>query len=276
MTQLTIRRLLVDLKTPLGRHWNGGDAFRTAFFNALSFSFPAGEQLFIDSIRLGSARLPEPDRERFAEEMRGFIGQEATHRRVHALFNEHLERQGLVNHWERRILYRRATQLEGLDARAWVGVTAATEHFTAVFADYLLAHPEALRDTESRLVTLWMWHSAEESEHRATAFELYRAIGGNERWRRRLFLVVSTHFATDLMRQTVRNLIHDGTWWRPSTWASAATFLFGRGGLVRECFGPWRRYLREDFHPLQADDAPARRWLAAHADQAPPVAAGHT
>lgn len=273
MTQLTIRRLLVDLKAPLPRHWNGGDAFRTAFFNALSFSFPAGEQLFIDAVRLGAARLPDAERERFAEEMRGFIGQEATHRRVHQLFNDHLLRQGLVNRWEGRILRRRERELEGLDARAWVGVTAATEHFTAVFADYLLAHPQALQGAEPRLVTLWMWHSAEESEHRATAFDLYRAIGGNELWRRRLFVVVSLHFASDLLRQTMRNLWTDGSWWRPSTWASAARFLFGRGGLVRECFGPWRRYLRQDFHPLQADDTAARLWLAEHGEVVPAVAA---
>jgi len=51
MTDLVVRRLLIDLETPVARHWNGGDAFRTAFFNALSFSFPAGEQFFIDSVR---------------------------------------------------------------------------------------------------------------------------------------------------------------------------------------------------------------------------------
>jgi hypothetical protein len=271
LTQLVVRRLLVDLETPLSRHWAGGDAFRTAFFNALSFSFPAGEQLFIDSVRLGAAKLPEAERARFDEEMRGFIGQEATHRRVHALFNEHLVRQGLVNTWERRILRRRERQLEGLDARAWVGVTAATEHFTAVFADYLLAHPQALAGAEPRLALLWTWHAAEESEHRATAFDLYRAIGGNELWRRRLFIVVSSHFATDLLRQTLRNLWDDGTWWRPSTWISGARFLFGRSGLVRECFGPWRRYLAGDFHPDEADDAAARHWLASHADTAVPV-----
>jgi uncharacterized protein len=53
MTELVVRRLLVDLQTPLPRHWCGGDAFRTALFNALSMSFPVGEQFFIDSIRLG-------------------------------------------------------------------------------------------------------------------------------------------------------------------------------------------------------------------------------
>ncbi|MEY2780498.1 MAG: hypothetical protein RL307_202, partial [Pseudomonadota bacterium] len=32
--QLMVRRLSVDLKTPFGRHWNGGSAFRTAYANA--------------------------------------------------------------------------------------------------------------------------------------------------------------------------------------------------------------------------------------------------
>ena len=140
MTTLIVRRLLVDLDAPFERRWNGGDAFRTAFFNALSMSFPAGEQFFIDAVRVGVKALPpERQAQRFADEVQGFIGQEATHRRIHALFNEHLARQGHVNAWEPRILRRigcspastRATRL---------GITAATEHFTAIFAEHLLAH----------------------------------------------------------------------------------------------------------------------------------------
>ena len=48
MTDLHVRRLLIDLETPFARHWCGGDAFRSALFNALSMSFPIGEQFFID------------------------------------------------------------------------------------------------------------------------------------------------------------------------------------------------------------------------------------
>jgi hypothetical protein len=36
VTDLLVRRLLIDLEAPFARHWNGGDAFRSAFFNALS------------------------------------------------------------------------------------------------------------------------------------------------------------------------------------------------------------------------------------------------
>ncbi len=268
---LTVRRLRIDLDTPLPRHW-AGDAFRTAFFNALSMSFPVGEQLFIDSLKKGLAALPPEQQARFEPEVRGFIGQEATHRHVHARFNAHLERQGLVNRWERRIVSRRA-QLESLDVRNWVAVTAATEHLTAVFAEYLLARPEVLAGAPERLQQLWQWHSAEETEHRSTAFDLYRALGGAEGWRVGIFRVVLRMFLLDTARQTLNNLWHDGTWWRPATWAAGARFLFGRDGFLTVSRPLWRLYLRADFHPSQADDDLSRRWLADHAGLVPAVGA---
>jgi predicted metal-dependent hydrolase len=36
VSQLVVRRLLIDLDAPIDARWNGGDAFRSAFFNALS------------------------------------------------------------------------------------------------------------------------------------------------------------------------------------------------------------------------------------------------
>ena len=273
MSELVVRRLLVDLQTPFDKRWNGGDAFRSAYFNALSMSFPAGEQVFIDAVRRGVQQLPAEDQARWAAEVQAFIGQEATHRRIHTLFNAQLAAQGFVNHWQPRILRRRQQRLEGLPPRAWLGITAATEHLTAIFAEHLLAHPHSLQGAEPRLRDLWLWHASEESEHRCTAFDLYHAVGGNLRWRRRLFYVVTWHFLTDLLRQTLHNLWRDGNWWHASTWASAWQLLFSREGVLRLSLAPWRRYLREDFHPSQGDGAAGERWLAAHAELAPPVQA---
>ncbi len=272
MTQLTVRRLLIDLKTPPARHWCGGDAFRTALFNALSMSFPVGEQFFIDSVRQGVSQLPADRRADFDDEVRGFVGQEATHRHVHAQFNAHLVAQGLVNHWEPRA-QRRLKRLEGIDVRAWLGLTAATEHFTAILAEYVLEREAPLAGCEPRLRDLWQWHAAEESEHRSTAFDLYRALGGGEHWRRRLFWMTTFYFTVDLARQTANNLWHDGTWWRPSTWLSAWRHTLGREGFVRCTFASWRAYLRADFHPTQGRADAGVQWLAAHADIAPAVRA---
>ena len=69
MSELVVRRLLIDLNTPFAARWNGGDAFRSAFFNALSMSFPVGEQYFMDSVREGLKSLPEAEREKYATEV---------------------------------------------------------------------------------------------------------------------------------------------------------------------------------------------------------------
>lgn len=270
MTDLVVRRLLVDLRSPIPRRWCGGDAFRTALFNALSMSFPVGEQFFIDAVRAGLAALPPAEQERFGREIQGFIGQEATHRRLHGLFNEHLERQGLVNAWAPRSL-RRQKLLPPDEPRVAVAITAAYEHFTAILADWLLRHPHALAGSEPRLATLWLWHSAEESEHKAVAFDLYRALGGTDQWRIRWFKRITGIFLRDMVAQTLSNLWRDGGFWRWSTWTSAVHFLFGREGLVRALYGPWREYLRRGFHPNQQDSGASRRWLAEHADQYTPV-----
>ena len=192
--------------------------------------------------------------------MKGFIGQEATHRRLHALYNAHLDTLGLPNAWEPRAKAR-IRRLEGLDPRHAVAATAANEHFTAIFASWLLHNPEVLASTDARLSTLWLWHAAEEAEHRCTAFDLYRALGGNEKWRLRWFRLVTFFFLTDALRQTITNLRADGTLWRRATWSSAWRHLFGKQGLIRQTFGPWRDYFKADFHPSHHDATASLRWL---------------
>lgn len=260
MTDLVVRRLLIDLTAPIPARWNGGDAFRSAFFGALSMSFPVGEQYFIDSVRAGLKALPQADQQRFAAEVQGFVGQEATHRRIHTLFNGHLEKLGFNNTLERRAAQRRQAYAHR-NVRVHVGATAATEHLTAIFADWMFRHPEALRGAEPRLQTLWMWHCAEESEHCSTAFDLYRALNGSEHWRLRQLRYITTIFAMDITRQTIRNLWHDGSLFKWSTWHSAATLLFAKDGMIRGSREAWRAYLAPTFHPRQQDMARSEQWL---------------
>ncbi len=266
MTHLPVRRLLVDMEAPIARHWCDGDPFRTALFNALSMSFPVGEQFFIDAVRDGFAALPAECRPQFADPVRGFVGQEATHRRLHGLYNAHLEHLGLRNGWGPRALERQKV-LEGKDVRHRLAATAAYEHFTALLANWLLHHPEVLGHQDERLATLWLWHSAEEAEHRSVAFDLYRALGGDHAWRVRWFRRVTWLLVSEALRQTLSNLRRDRTLWRRATWRSAFIHLFGPQGLVRCLRAPWRDYLREDFSPAQHDDVASRRWLAVHADR---------
>lgn len=260
MTELVVRRLLIDLEQPVDRHWCNGDAFLTAWFNALSMSFPVGEQFFIDSVRAGLAALPPEAQARFKTEVQGFIGQEATHRRIHALFNAQIEKHGLVNDWEPRARAR-LQLMAGADPRHGLGITAANEHFTALFAEWMLSHADLLDGCDPRLRALWLWHSAEEAEHKATAFDLYQALGGSHEWRVKWMRRITLIFLADALRQTAANLRRDGTLWRLSTWRSAWRHLLGPSGLLRTSWRPWRAYFRADFHPNQLGSDRSERWL---------------
>ena len=276
---LTVRRLSVDLSQGFSRHWNGGDAFVTAFCNALSMSFPVGEQFFIDAVREGAKHLSDsPEHQALRETVRGFIGQEATHRHLHGLYNAHLEKQGLINHWGPRAAHRLEAGRRKMFRTSEKGylhelaITAAYEHFTAIFGDLTLENlgqpGDWFAQAEEPLQTLWRWHAAEESEHKCVAFDLYQALGGDHRWRMRWFNYVVLQFILDTLRQTVNNLWHDRTLHKPSTWVSAWRFLFGRHGLVRRTRSPLKAYRREDFHPLQVGHTDlAAQWLSSHTDR---------
>ena len=261
MTDLLVRRLLIDLKAPFPARWNGGDAFRSALFNALSMSFPVGESYFIDSVRNAQALLPQADQAAYAADVQAFVAQEATHRHLHSLFNMQLQRHGLHNQIEQRALQRLRANAQR-DARMHLAATAATEHLTALFADWLLRHPDALAGAEPRLQALWLWHSAEESEHRSTAFALYQRVSGHHGWRVRVFHYITLTFLLDLASQTLRNLWQDRALLRWQTWRSAGALLFGPDGLLRGNVAGWRRYKALDFHPAQQDASAAQRWLA--------------
>lgn len=275
--KLTVRRLGVDLSQGFSRHWNGGDAFLTAYCNALSMSFPVGEQFFVDSVKAALKALPDtPENAALRETAKGFIGQEATHRRLHSLYNDHLLKQGLHNAWEPRTAKGIAKAHQDFFSKSdkpylhMLAVTAAFEHYTAIFGDLTLEDLDGPGDlfakAEEPLKTLWRWHAAEESEHKTVAFDLYQRLGGNHAWRLRWFTFVSVQFTLDIIRQTVNNLWHDKTLHKPSTWWSALKFTFGSHGLVWRVAKPLWAYRRKDFHPNDVGSpTAATHWLNSHA-----------
>ena len=82
-----VRQLLVDLESGFPRHWNGGDAYRSHVLNSLSMMLPQEEQYFIDIARECIPALEARQASELLTQVRGFIGQEATHRRMHTLYN---------------------------------------------------------------------------------------------------------------------------------------------------------------------------------------------
>jgi predicted metal-dependent hydrolase len=256
-----VRRLRVDLSTGFDPLWNGGDAFRTHHLNALSMSFPVGEQFFIDAVKAGVACLPEEHRPLWQARLKGFVGQEATHRFLHAQFNAELARHGLRNRWEVWAA-RRIELSRDLHPVNHVAITAALEHFTAVLATGVLTRPGWLAGARPEMALLWRWHAVEESEHKAFAFDLYRAMGGSELRRVLWFVHAGLLFLFESTAQTWLNLASAGLAWRPRTWWQGLKFMCGPAGVWPTILLPLLRYLRPGFHPAQLASPPAMtQWL---------------
>ncbi len=251
MSTLTVRKIDVDLSQGFGRHWNGGDAYRTQLFNALSMSFPRGEQLFIDAVRdVPQACLTDPV---LRAEVRDFIGQEATHRHLHTQYNKGLEQHGLPYTREEK-LKKRLARVDKLGVLDRLAITCALEHYTAVLADGVLRRPDWLDGAEPHMKTLWYWHAVEETEHKGVAFDAYVAAGGGYRRRVAWYLHASMVFAYDSFMQTLHNLRNDGQLFRLRTWGSAVNTWFGRSGLAWHLAKPVLAYLSPRFHPWRHDN----------------------
>jgi len=264
LSTLIVRKLSIDLKQGFARHWFGGDAFRSQLFNATSMTFPQGEQFFIDSVRDALPLIESPE---LREQVRGFIGQEATHRHLHAQYNAELERQGLHYVLQRWIAWR-IRQSSKVSLASRLAVTAAFEHYTALFAQVTLNGRLGVERADALPRLLWSWHSAEELEHRAVAFDVYRAIGGGALRRVAWFAYVSLLFTIDLTVQTTHNLYRDGQLLRWRTWAGALSYYVGRRGLAWVLVPHVLAYFSPRFHPLRhGDDGLATAWFTQYRDR---------
>ncbi len=150
---------------------------------------PAGERWFVDVYR---EALPLVRDERLRADVRGFMGQEATHARVHDAVLDHLRAAGLdTRPYTRRLesMFERgfgARPPPGLplSPRTWLelrlGGIAAVEHFTCVLGRWIIERSAALdaAGADPTMMALLRWHGAEEIEHRAVAFETLGHLAG--------------------------------------------------------------------------------------------------
>ncbi len=245
-----------DLSTVDLRRWQGGSAQISQFYNAMSLFFPEGEQFFIDAVRHYRDRIEDPA---LLEAIRGFIGQEAMHGREHRAYNEQLASLG----FDVALLEGRAVQLldyarQHLTPIHRLAATIALEHFTAILADAVLRDPRLMEHADPVMAALWRWHAAEETEHKAVAFDVFRAVAGQSP---RAYLLRSTVMMTITLRflsQTARTEYHllrqDAQHSSPRGWLSLTNHLFGRPGLLRQIALPWLAYFRPGFHPWQHDN----------------------
>lgn len=246
------RHLHFDVADILQTDWFAGDAFKTAYFNALSMTFPVGETLFIDAVRAFRDQVKDPD---LKQEIRGFIGQEALHTREHKAYNKAFCERGYDHDWmQNRMEFRKKLVEKRLGHMGCLAFTVAAEHFTAILADEILKNPEWMQGIDPRMQALWRWHAVEEIEHKSVAFDVYKTVGGTTRMRRVMMVLLTIQLNVSLFLYTTHMLKRDGQLWKWSTFKSAMKFLYGRKGLYTTVLGKYLGFFKKSFSPWQEDN----------------------
>lgn len=244
------------------RHYVDGDLVMSHTIAVLSGTFPPGEEFFVRAVRHYRDRITDPE---LATQVRGFIGQEVVHGREHDSLNQVLREMGYPTRYIHRSIDRWLRLFDRtLSPRIRLGFTAALEHYTATIAECLLTKPEAqklLGDTEVRSILLW--HALEESEHKAVAFDVFRATGGSERMRIWTMRVISTGLILHVITSTILSLLGDRSTYNPVRLFRSIAALRHSPFLSRDVVRDLRTYNKPGFHPDHFDStALLERWRA--------------
>ncbi|MDV7101048.1 metal-dependent hydrolase [Gordonia amicalis] len=180
-------------------HWIPGHPVASNFISVLNLLLPEGERWFVQTY---NEALPLVADEELASRMRGFIGQEAMHAEAHDhVLWEFLDHHGidprpyqLQMEWVFRRVLGPATsgppqaRHKHLIERLWL--IAALEHYTAVLGDFALNNNWIETGAHPTMADLFMWHGAEEVEHRAVAHDVAAYFGDSYLRRGRAMLAV--------------------------------------------------------------------------------------
>ena len=252
---ITPRNIAFGREEKRSRWWLNNNPVATAFNNAMSITFPQGEAFFIEAVRHYRDEVPEP----LKSQINAFVKQEVLHTREHVAFNRQVTDAGYdtahMDVWvrERLTLSRAQAPLIQLT------ITAALEHFTAIFANSMLSHPDSFAGAAPEARRMWSWHAIEEIEHKAVAFDTVlhasRHLPARKRYllRALIMLNVSKNFVLGRSRDTLDLLRQDGiTGWKAT--AKLAWYLLGKPGALRRVFPQWLSWFRPSFHPWDHDD----------------------
>jgi predicted metal-dependent hydrolase len=258
-----IRKVDFKFEKPFPKHWFNNNPIATHFSNAQHLAFPDGEKFFIRSVK-AFAKQYENDPE-LKKRVNNFIGQEGTHFAEHQKFWDIMESQGLKPMGF--VKFFRRTAWDGLEKLALkylpqetgkkmaLSVTVGLEHFTAMLAETGITHPEWTDKMPREMQELFMWHAAEEIEHKAIPFDVLKKVDGSYGIRAIGMLVATWGLWFYLINGTIYLLAVDNDVKVRKLPGHLVQFLkvFGTnyGGTLAK---QYLQYFKRDFHPDQIEN----------------------
>jgi predicted metal-dependent hydrolase len=235
------------------KYWCANDPAMTHYFTGLSTLFPEGESYFVRSVR--ALREHAKLNEALDRVISAFIGQEAMHSKEHHAFHISAQQHGMNPESLEKATGIVLKGLEKVFSKKWnLLVTVGLEHYTAVLVVSMM---ETVNEymTDKTIRDLWLWHSVEETEHKAVAFDLYEYLYGNGL---NAYLPRVTIFTLSLILITGLSTIYqivlmkrDKQLSNLKTWQN----FFNFAAKQYKTFIPkFFEYYRYDFHPNQTNE----------------------
>lgn len=234
-------------------YWHGNNAFNTHFFNAFFTTFPAGETFFVRSVQKYRHLIRD---EELQQDINDFSAQEGNHSHAHDLHGDVLALQGYKSiARDNKFLDGSLKLLNKVMPKFSLAVTIAIEHFTAILSHQVYATPDLfIEPLHEDFKPLFLWHAAEEIEHKGVAYDVYQQVDGSY-WRRVTAMVLTTVAIMLLIFIRLTPLLRkDGLLLSGSTWKSGLSFLFGKQGLFTLVLPSYLQFYRRSFHPWDEQD----------------------
>ena len=261
MKVLPVRRdVKINLNEARINDWHERGAHVTHFFNALSVLFPAGERLFMDSVRAFKDQVKDPE---LKKAITAFIGQEALHSREHEEYNEMMDRSGVPALELDSMLWKLLGGLKNVlgDKMALAG-TIALEHYTAIMANAVLSDDNVLgKNSDEGFRQMWQWHAYEETEHKAVSYDVWNEVmpdNACNRFVRRFGMVLASIIFWPVVMYFHARLVFADKNTRGQHlkgYRAVANMLIGKGGIFRNAMGEFFDYFRGNFHPWDHDNS---------------------
>ena len=227
---LAVRRVRFQWPDDLDPIWTPRTPELAIAANAVSMLMPHAEPYVVASTKaaLDEGLIEDPD---LAADAQAYLGQEAQHHGQHRKLNDLL-----VDHYPSLQRPDRAiawvfTKLGNRSTRFGLAFAAGFETIAFVAARWVDKHLSVLRDAEPVAATLFLWHLAEEVEHKRVAFDVYQASGGGRiryAWAMTvaaLVLALGSLAGTIAMLASQRRLFSPTAWFRLASWSLSFIFV---------------------------------------------------
>ena len=245
---ITVRKREFDFKNS-PKYFFKRNKFVTHFLNALSTSFPPGEDFFVRSVR----RFRKNNKSQLEKDISAFIGQEAFHSLAHKAMNEYASKFDLpLNQIQTALDVAIKTIESQLTPKQCLAITIALEHYTAVMGEELLSNPKWLESMCLPHKDLWKWHAMEEVEHKSVAFDVYQKNCPDYLTRIVTMTIIHIVFLTVIMIITGGLMINDNEMSRLGKIDQTAYglwLLFGPNGFLTNISKKLPQYYMPGFHP---------------------------